>query len=122
MRNEFFKSGPPFLCFVLAACSEPAPSQVALTNGPLGVVLASAASQLEEVTNLTIEQRAMGESPTIVNVKIILEDLSDDSVRGKKMYFDLSRDGDNWSIISTRVQYKCWSGRGHINYSADRCN
>lgn len=122
MRDVFFKSGLPFLYFALAACSEPAPSQVALINGPLGVALASAASQLEEVTNLTIEQRAMGESPTTANVKIILEDLSDDSVRGKKMYFDLSRDGDNWSIISTRTQYKCWNGRGHTDYSVDRCN
>lgn len=61
-----------------------------------------------------------GESGVIVT--IIEDNYQDDSVSGAKYVIQLVQDADSaWYIKDAKWGQKCWTGRGHINYSCESC-
>ncbi len=48
--------------------------------------------------------------------------LADDSVQGIKYKIEVRKQGENWRIVWVGNQVKCRQGRGHQNWSANRCS
>jgi len=48
--------------------------------------------------------------------------VGDDSVQGMKYRVELKRTGQQWKIVWAGYQVKCQPGRGHQNWSTQRCS
>ncbi|HEY9704702.1 MAG TPA: hypothetical protein V6C58_19830 [Allocoleopsis sp.] len=48
--------------------------------------------------------------------------LADDSVQGMKYKIEVRKKGNNWQIVWVGNQVKCHKGRGHQNWSSNRCS
>ncbi|NBF12396.1 hypothetical protein [Pseudomonas sp. Fl4BN1] len=110
--------------FFLAACDQQAPTESLNTpvKSPLMVALESMGSHFQqEPSNVIVNQKVAGESPTEALVEIEESGLMDDSVFAEKTIFSLSIENDRWSVIDKTTQVKCYPGRGHQEYSSDPC-
>jgi len=110
--------------FFLAACDQQSSTESAdiATKPPLMVALESMGSHFQqEPTNVIVNQKIAGESPTEAVVEIEASGLMDDSVFAEKTVFNLSIENDRWSVTDKTIQVKCYPGRGHQEYSSDPC-
>lgn len=48
--------------------------------------------------------------------------LADDSVQAIRYKIEVRKQGNNWQIVWVGSQRKCHKGRGHQNWSANRCS
>lgn len=121
MDNKIGVSGFLITCLALMSCSD-SQSTCTPVPGALGVVLEEVAPHLNDIGTLVINQHAEGERPITALIEVTLDGLLDDSIRSEKMSFYLSRRENEWSISSKRVQYRCWNGRGHTDFSEKPCH
>ncbi len=56
-----------------------------------------------------------------VEVKLIHENLMDDSLNGVKHILRVKRVGARWMIVSLKKNWKCWEGRGHAYWGIEKC-
>jgi hypothetical protein len=55
-------------------------------------------------------------------VIVVHDGLMDDSIRGYRYRLAMKRDERGvWSLTSIRRAWRCWPGRGHEDYSTERC-
>ena len=55
------------------------------------------------------------------SVTLIHDNLLDDSQRGVKLIMELKREKSQWTVISIKKNWKCWSGRGNTDWGTDPC-
>lgn len=91
------------------------PTQVALHA--LGETFQSSAS------NLVITQQVnRGELPDRAVVTIEESGMQDDSVSAEKTVFTMRYQDGKWQIVNRIKTQRCWAGRGHQEFSEQRCN
>lgn len=56
-----------------------------------------------------------------VIVTLVHDNLLDDSLRGEKYIMELKKVGDKWRVVSIKKNWKCWEGRGHIDWAIELC-
>ncbi|GEM_PF-2140582 len=54
-----------------------------------------------------------------IEVKLIHDNLLDDSVKGIKIIMELSKSNNRWFVVSLKNNWKCW--RGHSNWGIEDC-
>ena len=47
--------------------------------------------------------------------------MMDDSVRGVMYIMELSRENDQWLVVTIKKSWKCWNGRGPTNWGTGDC-
>lgn len=72
-----------------------------------------------------------GSQPTITvenlqdntfEITCILEGLEDDSQSGEKTILRAKLNGQTWSLLQIKRNWKCWTGRGHTSWGTETCN
>ncbi len=64
-----------------------------------------------------------GERPSKYKITIISEGFLDDSLRGQRDEIIVARDQLNiWHLKSVKTSWRCWSRRGHTDYSIKPCH
>jgi hypothetical protein len=66
---------------------------------------------------------ASGEAPIAATVTVTLDGLLDDSVRGEEHVLAFRRDPESrrWRLEKATSKVRCWSGRGHADFSTAPC-
>jgi hypothetical protein len=66
---------------------------------------------------------ASGEAPVAATVNVTLDGLLDDSVRGEEHVLTFRRDPESrrWRLEKATSKVRCWSGRGHADFSTAPC-
>ncbi len=121
MKLKYLLLAPAFF---LAACDQQSPAQAtsATAKSPLIVALESMGSHFQqEPSNVMVNQKVTGESPTEAVVEIEESGLLDDSVFAQKTIFNLSIENERWTVTDKTTQVKCYPGRGHQDYGSDPC-
>lgn len=54
-------------------------------------------------------------------ITLIHDNFSGDSVKGEKYKMELKKIDNKWVVISIKKNWKCWDGRGHINWGIEFC-
>ena len=99
----------------LAANEQYARSPVSAATELLRLDLTTAATT-------SINAHATGEGSSPVRVDVTLDRLGDDSVRAERYVLVLELAGeDGWRLASAVRTQRCWPGRGHETFSAERC-
>ncbi|VAW81339.1 hypothetical protein MNBD_GAMMA12-1525 [hydrothermal vent metagenome] len=63
-----------------------------------------------------------GEHPSTYKITIIYDGFSGDSVRGQHDEITIVQNQlDIWHLKSIKTSWRCWSGRGHTDYSIEPC-
>lgn len=83
---------------------------------PLEVVLRFAKNRLGEdgqfeYRSLKVIQISQPEAFDKASIALLREGLMDDSLKGMRQRFQLSRDGNVWTIRSVKEDFSCWRGR-----------
>ena len=55
-------------------------------------------------------------------VTLIHDNQLDDSVRGEKYVMEMTKEGEKWTVVSLKKNWKCWSDRGHEDWSTELCH
>lgn len=80
--------------------------------------------EFEDASSRVIEivQKSPEESDAIM-VTITDEGLADDSLRSERYKLILNRDKNEiWRIVHAFKSWACWTGRGHQEYSTEKCD
>lgn len=91
------------------------PSQVALHA--MGETFQNSASNL-----IITQQVNSGEFPDKAVVTIEASGMQDDSVSAEKTVFTMRHLDGKWQIVNRIKTQRCWPGRGHQEFSEQRCN
>ncbi|MEO0983954.1 MAG: hypothetical protein AAFY20_00230 [Cyanobacteria bacterium J06639_14] len=62
--------------------------------------------------------RSDAEQPVLLFARL---NITDDSVRGIRYRLEFAPRGDQWELVWVGTQVTCWPGRGHRNWSTQRC-
>jgi hypothetical protein len=86
-------------------------------------LLARAFAKPEEPTDTAIDVKyTPRESPTKAAVTVTEDGYLDDSVRGRRYELSFERDAGTWVLTAVVTSIRCWPGRGHQDFSPERCN
>jgi hypothetical protein len=92
---------------------DPSPEDIMKSHYPNQVEGEEGNEQISIITNVISEKS--------VEVKLIHENLLDDSLNGVKHILRVKRVGARWMIVSLKKNWKCWEGRGHTNWGIEKC-
>jgi hypothetical protein len=67
---------------------------------------------------VSIQQSISGDKAT---VKVLADQLADDSVRARRYRVELSKHGSGWQIAWAGFQQRCRADRGHQDFSIEPC-
>ncbi|HLS29679.1 MAG TPA: hypothetical protein VK021_02360 [Flavobacteriaceae bacterium] len=54
-------------------------------------------------------------------VTLIHDNLLDDSQKAVKYVMELKKTNDKWTVVSVKMNWKCWPDRGHTDWGTDYC-
>jgi len=74
----------------------------------------------EGEANITIETKELGSG--IIQVILEHDKLMDDSLRALKIVMIVKMNGQSWTVLEIKKNWKCWEGRGHTNWGTEYCN
>ena len=106
--------------FLTAAYTDPIQEQQAFQS-PIAAVLGVTGDRgrSQQITR----KDDSGEAATTTTITVIQDGLMDDSIRGFKYSFKLSKKPDgNWIIEKQSKLLRCWKGRGHEAFSGEPCH
>ena len=74
----------------------------------------------EGVPNLEISSKELRTNH--YEIMLIHDKLQDDSQRAIKIVMQANKNGEHWVVDEIKKNWKCWDGRGHINWGIEFCN
>lgn len=69
---------------------------------------------------ITMEEQILSNGN--VEVVLIHDNQSDDSVRGSKYVLELEKQENQWIVVSLKRNWRCWDGRGHTGWGIELCS
>lgn len=91
-------------------------------KSPMQVAARIAGEFSEMKTRKIVFEATSGEAADSFTLTIINDGLLDDSVRGEKFVYELSKEASGvWKVASAIKAWRCWPGRGHEEFSALPC-
>ncbi|MEO0778663.1 MAG: hypothetical protein AAF146_19005 [Bacteroidota bacterium] len=95
----------------------------AWTESPLTVALQFVGAQFDcREKTVAVKSLSGGEVFDKVLVTVTEDGLLDDSVSASKAIIRMERQNGFWRISSARQVWRCWEGRGHVEYSNAACH
>ena len=109
---------------LISGCNTEQTNNVVKENNPVQVALHSMGENFQDnVSNLSVIQHVnSGESPDKVVVTIEESGLLDDSISAEKTVFTMRYQKGRWQIVNRVKTQRCWSERGHQDFSEQPCN
>ena len=74
----------------------------------------------EGIPQLEIEKRELEDNK--VEISLIHDRQQDDSQRATKIILTAERNGEAWTILEIKENWKCYDGRGHTDWGIELCN
>jgi len=68
-----------------------------------------------------VEVRVLEQTAYAATALVTATGLRDDSVRDERLRLTYSPAGGTWELVGAARQVRCWPGRGHEDWGADRC-
>jgi hypothetical protein len=76
--------------------------------------------QEEGIPKISIS--ASQEKDSSYTITLINEGVHDDSMAGEKIVMKAKRNGNTWTVLQIKKNWKCNQGRGHSNWDTTFCN
>jgi hypothetical protein len=76
--------------------------------------------QVEGHYQYTLSQKSMNDHTT--EVTLMETGLLDDSKNGIKTVMEIAKNADGLQVMAIRQNYKCYEGRGHVEWSSENCH
>lgn len=90
-------------------------------SDPLEMAIAIANVRIGAPVDIEVLYGPGTESPNQAMVTVTEGGLLDDSLAGYRYRFDISRQGEQWTITRAGRQFRCQQGRGHQDWSIELC-
>jgi len=92
-------------------------------NSPFQVALQFAGDQMESRKKVvSAESTISGERFDELIVTVEEEGLLDDSIGGSMLIMRMEKKGATWEVTKASRVWKCWPGRGHVQYNSKPCS
>jgi hypothetical protein len=109
------------LAALLLTTAHTGPIQHQTLQSPIAIVLDVTGDQGR--SQQILREDDSGEAATTTTITVIQDGLMDDSIRGFKYIFKLSKKPNgNWIIKKQSKLLRCWRGRGHEAFSKEPCH
>lgn len=74
----------------------------------------------EGTPQLEIEKHELKDNK--IEVTLIHDQQQDDSQKATKIILTAEQNGDTWTVLEIKENWKCYDGRGHTNWGIEYCN
>ncbi len=72
-----------------------------------------------ENEKITVSEKTLKNGNT--EITLIHDNRLDDSVKGEKYIMELKGTDGEWEVVSLKKNWKCWDGRGHVDWGTELC-
>ncbi|NNE14565.1 MAG: hypothetical protein HKN51_06285 [Saprospiraceae bacterium] len=79
-----------------------------------------AASEADSNAEITITENKIDDKN--IELRLVHNDIMDDSVRGQKIIMALKKVGHRWVVVTLKKNWRCWEGRGHTDWGIAMCS
>lgn len=74
----------------------------------------------EGIPNLQLSKKEIG--PQLFEITLIHDNSDDDSVKATRIVMTAKRTGKTWHVQKILKSWKCHDGRGHTDWSSQKCS
>lgn len=108
----------------ISGCADITAEKANNSNYPTQVALHALGETFQNsASNLVISQQVnSGELPDKAVVTVEVSGMQDDSVSAERTVFTMRHQDGKWQIVNRIKTQQCWPGRGHQEFSEQRCN